>query len=94
MGCRRSRNMSGCSARGVISTTVYGPWATLSLVDELLLDFSIEADELPIEVEDALEAEEVLSAIAGSVAQPSASALNKGRAVFKNGCITVLQWVG
>lgn len=41
-----------------------GPWATRSLADELLLDFSMEADELPTEVDEALDAEEVLSASA------------------------------
>ena len=38
---------------------VYWPCATRSLVEELLLDFSLEADELPIEVDDALDADEV-----------------------------------
>jgi len=50
----------------------------LSLVDELLLDFSTEADELPIEVDDALDADEVLIACTGVVDRPKANALIRG----------------
>jgi hypothetical protein len=58
-------------------------------VDELLLDFSMEADELPMDVDDALDADDVLSACAARAARANASARNKGRVAFRKCCMDV-----
>ena len=79
--------MSGWFASAAISTTVYGPCATLSLVDELSLDFSTEVDELPMDVDDALKADDVLSASAGAAEKTIASALTKGTTALNTCCM-------
>ncbi len=69
--------MSGRCCMATISTTAYFPSLTGSLVDELLLDFSMDVEELPTDVEAALEAEEVLSAQQVAVAAQSVTAAVK-----------------
>ena len=66
---------------------VYWPCATRSLVDELLLDFSLDADELPMDVDDALDADEVLSAQAGTATSDKASAAAEMRLAVNEGCM-------
>jgi hypothetical protein len=58
-------------------------------VDELLLDFSMEADELPTEVDDALDADEVLSASADADARHKASVAARRRVLFRRGCMGI-----
>jgi len=72
-----------------MSTTVYWPCATLSfeLELELSLDLPMDADELPMDVDDALDADEVLSAITGAAPRHNTTAVAKGRADFKNCCM-------
>lgn len=69
--------------------TVYWPWSTLSLELELelSLDFPIDAEELPTEVDDALDADEVMSASADAALRHNASAAARGRAVFRKYCM-------
>jgi len=53
--------------------TLYCPWATLSFVEELVLDFWMEVDELPTEADTALDADE-LSACAETAVKENATA--------------------
>jgi hypothetical protein len=55
-------------------------------LDELLLDFSIDADELPIDVDDALDADEVLSAQAGNAVVSDRASVAAGMKPAVNGC--------
>jgi hypothetical protein len=54
-------------------------------LDELLLDFSMEVDELPTEADEALDADEVLSARAGAAASINAIEEARGRTYFVMG---------
>jgi hypothetical protein len=61
----------------------------LELELELSLDLPMDADELPMDVDDALDADEVLSARAGAALRHNAAAVAKGRTDFKNCCMGV-----
>ncbi len=52
-----------------------------------MLDFSLDADELPIDVDDALDADEVLSAQAGAAVKAKVSAAAPMARVVKEWCM-------
>jgi hypothetical protein len=83
--------MWGWSASSATSKTVYWPWVTLSLELELelSLDLPIDADELPSEVNDALDADDVLSANAGAEPRQNAITAASGRAGLRRCCMKV-----
>ncbi len=56
---------------------------------ELLLEVSSDVDELPTDVDAALEAEDVLSATAGSAARPKVRAAISGKVILRTVCMGV-----
>ncbi|MBI2753342.1 MAG: hypothetical protein HYX46_07490 [Betaproteobacteria bacterium] len=54
-------------------------------MDELSLDFSMDVDELPTDADEALDADEVLSARAGSAASVNARVVASDRACCEIG---------
>lgn len=60
---------------------------SLELELELSLDLPIDTDELPRDVNEALDADDVLSASAGAAPTHRARAVAKGRADFKKCCM-------
>jgi hypothetical protein len=67
---------------------------SLELELELSLDLPIDADELPMEVDAALDADDVLSASAGAALRHNANAAATGRAGFRKCCMGICRKSG